>query len=121
MKGKIFVIEDDQPILDLMELLIKKLVYEPVLVAQATESLEMIQQAPPALILLDIMMAPMNGWELLAWLRKDQITRDVPVILFTASPSVKEKMAELNDPHLGMLQKPVSFTELKAEIERFLP
>jgi len=121
MKGKIFVIEDDQPILDLMELLIRKLGYEPVLVVHAPESLEMIQHDPPALILLDIMMAPMNGWELLAWLRKDKDMREIPVILFTAAPSVKEKMAQMHDPHLGMLQKPVSFTELKAEVERFLP
>jgi DNA-binding response OmpR family regulator len=120
MKGKIFVIEDDQPILDLMELLIKKLGYEPVLVSHASESLEMIRQELPSLILLDIMMAPMNGWELLAWLRKDKTTRDIPVILFTAAPSVKENIAQLDDPHLGMLQKPVSFTQLKAEIERFL-
>ncbi|MFA6226803.1 MAG: response regulator [Methanoregula sp.] len=120
MTRKIYVIEDDQPILELMELLIRKLDFEPVLVENVIESLEMIQQDPPALILLDIMMAPMNGWELLALLRKDEKTRDLPVIFFTASPSVKEKMALLNDPHLGMLQKPVSFTELKEEIGRFI-
>jgi CheY-like chemotaxis protein len=120
MKGKIFVIEDDQPILDMMELMIRKLGYEPVLVAHAPESLEMIRQAPPVLIVLDVMMAPMNGWEILEWLRKDKISREIPVILFTAAPSVNEKMAQMKDPHLGMLQKPVSFTQLKAEIERFL-
>lgn len=103
-----------------MELMIRKLGFEPVLVANAMESLEMFQQDPPALILLDIMMAPMNGWELLAWLRKNEKTRDIPVILFTASPSAKENMAQMNDPHLGMLQKPVTFTELKEEIGRFL-
>jgi len=120
MRRKIFVIEDDLPILDLMEILIRKLDFEPVLVANAIESLEMIQQDPPALILLDIMMAPMNGWELLEWLRKDKNTREIPVILFTASPSVKERMALLEDPYLGMLQKPVSFSELKTAIEHFL-
>lgn len=80
----------------------------------------MIHRAPPSLILPDIMMAPMNGWEVLAWLRKDKRTRDIPVILFTASPSVREKMAEMNAPHLGMLQKPVSFAELKKEIGCFI-
>jgi DNA-binding response OmpR family regulator len=120
MARKIFIIEDDLPILDLMEILIRKLGFEPVLVANAVESLEMILQDPPALILLDIMMAPMNGWELLELLRKDKSTKEIPVILFTASPSVQEHMAQMNDPHLGMLQKPVSFTELKAEIGRFL-
>ena len=121
MRRIIYVIEDDQPILDLMELLIRKLNFEPVLVANAVESLEMILQDPPALILLDIMMAPMNGWEVLAWLRKDKKTRDIPVILFTASPSVNERMAQLDDPHLGLLQKPVSLSELKVAIERFIP
>jgi DNA-binding response OmpR family regulator len=121
MKNRIFVIEDDQPILDLMEVLIRKLGYEPVLIAHAPESLEMIQNDPPALILLDIMMAPMNGWELLSWMRKDKNMREIPVILFTAAPSVIEKMAQMDDPLLGILQKPVSFTELKAEIGRFLP
>jgi CheY-like chemotaxis protein len=120
MTRKIFVIEDDQAILDLMELLIRKLDFEPVLVADAIESLEMIRQDPPALILLDIMMAPMNGWELLALLRKDPNTKDIPVILFTASPSVEEKMALLDDPHLGILQKPVSFAEFKSAIGQFL-
>ncbi|MDO9324412.1 MAG: response regulator [Methanoregula sp.] len=120
MTRKIFVIEDDQSILELMELLIRKLNFEPVLVANAIESQEMITQDPPALILLDIMMAPMNGWELLAWLRNDKKTRDIPVILFTASPSVQERMAQMDDPHLGMLQKPVTFTEFKTEIGRFL-
>jgi DNA-binding response OmpR family regulator len=46
--------------------------------------------------------------------------RDIPVLLFTASPSVEEKIAELNDPKLGILQKPVSIIELKAGLERFL-
>ncbi|MEI7857227.1 MAG: response regulator [Methanomicrobiales archaeon] len=94
MKRIIFVIEDDQPILDMMDLLIRKLNFEPVLVANAVESLEMILLDPPALILLDIMMAPMNGWEVLAWLRKDRRTREIPVILFTASPVSPPKLRE---------------------------
>ena len=46
--------------------------------------------------------------------------REIPVILFTASPSIDEKMALLKDPHLGVLVKPVSFAQLKTEIERYL-
>jgi len=121
MTRKIFVVEDDQPILDLMDLLIRKLGYEPVLSINATEALVTIQQDPPALILLDIMMSPMDGWNFLTLLRKEKNTREIPVIIFTASPLVYEKIAQSNDPHLGMLQKPVSFNELKAGIERFLP
>jgi CheY-like chemotaxis protein len=114
------VVEDDQPILDLMDLMIRKLGYEPVLIANGLEALELIQKEPPALILLDIMMVPINGWEFLEKLREDYGFREIPVILFTASPLVDEKIGQLKDPYLSVLVKPVSFNELKAGIARYL-
>jgi len=120
MSCKIMVVEDDQPILDLMDLMIRKLGYEPVLMANGFEALELIKKDPPALILLDIMMVPIDGWEFLARLRGDYGMRELPVILFTASPSVDEKMEQLKDPFLSVLTKPVSFGELKAGIARCL-
>ncbi|MGA2917700.1 response regulator [Methanoregula sp.] len=120
MKQKIFVVEDDEPILDLMDILIRKLGYEPVLVANGLDALEMIQKEPPALILLDIMMTPIDGWEFLEKLRGEYGKQDIPVIIFTASPAVEERMAQIHDPRLGVLHKPVSFTELREAIDRYL-
>jgi len=120
MSRKIMVVEDDQPILDLMDLMIRKLGYEPVLIANGLEALELIKKEPPALILLDIMMVPINGWEFLEKLRGDYGMREMPVILFTASPLVDETMGQLKDPFLSVLTKPVSFTEMKAGIARYL-
>ncbi|MGA2912164.1 MAG: response regulator [Methanoregula sp.] len=120
MARKIMVVEDDQPILDLMDLLIRKLGYEPVLIANGYEALELVKKEPPSLILLDIMMAPINGWEFLETLRGEYGMPEIPVLLFTASPLVDEKMAQLKDPNLGILTKPVSFGELKAGIAKYL-
>ncbi len=120
MAHKILVVEDDQPILDLMDLLIRKLGYEPILIANGLEALELVKKEPPALILLDIMMTPINGWEFLEKLRGDYGMREIPVILFTASPLIDEKMKQMKDPNLGVLTKPVSFAELKAGIARYL-
>jgi len=120
MSRKIMVVEDDQPILDLMDLMIRKLGYDPVLIPNGLEALELITKEPPSLILLDIMMTPINGWEFLERLRGDLGMREMPVILFTASPLVDEKMAQLKDPFLSVLTKPVSFTEIKAGIARYL-
>jgi CheY-like chemotaxis protein len=120
MKQKIFVVEDDEPILDLMDILIRKLGHEPVLVANGLDALEMIQKEPPALILLDIMMTPIDGWEFLEKLRGEYGKQDIPVIIFTASPAVEERMAQIHDPRLGVLHKPVSFTELREAIDRYL-
>ncbi len=120
MMHKILVVEDDQPILDLMDILIRKLGYEPVLVANGIEALERVKKEAPSVILLDIMMSPISGWEFLERLRGELGMREIPVILFTASPVIGEKMDQLKDPHLGILTKPVSFSELKAGIAKYL-
>jgi CheY-like chemotaxis protein len=120
MVHKILVVEDDQPILELMDLLIRKLGYEPVLIANGMEALRRVKKEEPSLILLDIMMTPINGWEFLEKLRGELGMREIPVVLFTASPLIGEKMAQLNDPHLSVLTKPVSFTELKARLSSIL-
>jgi len=120
MVHNILVVEDDQPILDLMDLLIRKIGHEPVLFPNGLDALEYVKKDPPALILLDIMMSPINGWEFLEKLRGELGMREIPVILFTASPLIDEKMKELNDPNLDVLTKPVSFAELKAGIARYL-
>jgi DNA-binding response OmpR family regulator len=120
MPHKIMLVEDDLPILDMMEILLRRIGYEPIIVPDVLDALRLVKSEPPSLILLDIMMTPMNGWEFLEKLRGECGMRDIPVILFTASPSVEEKVADLNDPKLGVLQKPVSIIDLKAGIEKFL-
>ncbi len=120
MNPRIMLVEDDQPILDMMDILLRRLGYEPVLVQDVQEALERVRKDPPALILLDIMMTPINGWAFLEKLREEYNIRELPVLLFTAAPSVDEKIAQMKDPFLGVLQKPVSIPELKAGIERFL-
>ena len=120
MTRKIMLVEDDQPILDMMDILLRRIGYEPVLVPDVLDALERVKSDPPALILLDIMMTPMNGWEFLEKLRTEYNIRELPVILFTASPSVEERLALMKDPYLGVLQKPVSIPELKAGLEKFL-
>ena len=119
MVHNILVVEDDQPILELMDILIRKIGHEPVLFPNGLDALEYVKKDPPALILLDIMMSPINGWEFLEKLRRDYGVREMPVILFTASPLVDEKMGQLKDPYLSVLVKPVSFNELKAGIARY--
>jgi CheY-like chemotaxis protein len=65
-------------------------------------------------------MSPLSGWEFLKRLRAENNLREIPVLLFTASPAVPGKMAALHDPKLGILQKPVTFDELKTAIRQFV-
>jgi CheY-like chemotaxis protein len=87
MTKKIMLVEDDKPILEMMEILLRRIGYEPVLIQDVTEALERVRREPPSLVLLDIMMTPINGWEFLEKVRGEYGMRDLPVILFTASPA----------------------------------
>jgi DNA-binding response OmpR family regulator len=120
MSNKIMLVEDDQPILELMEILLTRIGYEPLIVPDVIKALEIVKKDPPALILLDVMMEPMDGWEFLDRIRTGYGMKELPVILFTASPSVEERLATMHDRKLGVLQKPVSISDLKAGLEMFL-
>jgi len=120
MSNKIMLVEDDEPILELMEILLTRIGYEPLIVPDGYKALEIVKKDPPALILLDVMMEPMDGWEFLDKIRTGYGMKDLPVILFTASPSVEERLATMHDKHLGVLQKPVSMSDLKEGIGKFL-
>jgi len=120
VSGKIMLVEDDQPILELMEILLSRLGYEPLIVPDVRKALDIVKNDPPALLLLDVMMEPMDGWEFLEKVREELGNKDLPVILFTASPSVDERLATMHDPRLGVLEKPVSIADLKAGLEKFL-
>lgn len=122
MIPRVMVVEDDKPILEMMDLLIQRLGYEPVLEPDGLIALESIQDNPPALILLDIMMAPVDGWTFLKRLREEKGMREIPVVLFTAAPEVEERMMrEVYDPLVSVLHKPVTISELKEAIAKFLP
>lgn len=120
MSHKIMLVEDDQPILEMMEILLTRIGYEPLIVPDPVEALGIVKADPPALILLDIMMKPIDGWVFLKTIRVDFGMKDLPVILFTASPSVEERLRTMHDSSLGVLEKPVSITELRNGIARFL-
>ena len=120
MPRRILVVEDDQPILELMDLMIRRLGFEPVLVTNGLDALESVQKEIPALIILDIMMMPINGWEFLERLREKPGYTEIPVIIFAASPSLEERMEQLHDRNLGVLHKPVTYGELRDGINRFL-
>jgi CheY-like chemotaxis protein len=116
----VLLVEDDREILDMMDLLLRRLGYNPVLVEDVDEAIGIVRNRPPDLILLDVMMTPVNGWEFLDILRNRLGMKDLPVLLFTASPSVDEKAEDLHDPMLGILRKPVSLAQLDTGIKKFL-
>jgi CheY-like chemotaxis protein len=119
MPHKILVVDDDTPTLEVMKLILRKIGCEPVVVDNGWDALNIVRSDPPALILMDVMMSPMNGWQFLELKQQDERIRDVPVMLFTAKSIETEELTRYGKAIVGVLEKPISPLELKAALQRF--
>src|SRR3954466_1751341 len=91
LKSKILVVDDTPDNLFLMSALLEDK-YELVTASSGAQALEIARSAePPELILLDIMMPEMDGYEVMRRLRKDSCTASIPVIFLTALTSIEEE------------------------------
>ena len=116
-RSKILIVDDE---IDTLLPLKKSLEVEDYLVLGASngfEALELAKTNIPDLILLDIMMPGMDGYEVCAQLKKDPVTRNIPVIMLTAKDAVREKVKGLDIGADDYVTKPFNLNELKARIK----
>ncbi|MHC1626529.1 MAG: response regulator [Methanoculleaceae archaeon] len=118
MKKKILVIDDDIPTLEIMELLLRKIGMEPVMVQSGPEALDLLRNQEIDLIILDVMMAPVDGWQLLDILKADESFRKIPILLFTAKHVWPEETEKYGAKVEGILHKPITLAELQEAVER---
>jgi CheY-like chemotaxis protein len=118
--AKILVVEDDDMLMDLMR---QTLELSDHLVAGAgngVEALERVKVDPPDLILMDIGMPLMDGYEAMRRLRADPKTRVIPIIALTAHASVTDRKQALDAGADDYEAKPVDFDRLEAKIQLLL-
>ena len=94
-RKKILIVDDEEDLVYLMKLRLEFQNYQVIPLSFSTEALETAKREKPDLILLDIMMPEKNGYEVCKELKADRDTHDIPVILFTAKPQAKERIADL--------------------------
>ena len=80
---RIIIIDDDASIREALSETLSVAGYEVITAENGVQGLDKISRDRPNLILLDIMMPEMNGWEVLAALKKDEWAKNVPVIILT--------------------------------------
>jgi DNA-binding response OmpR family regulator len=113
-RPKILVVDDEDRSLRLLEAMLAPEGYEVVLAQSGEEGLEKIRDACPDIVLLDIMMPGMNGYEVLRILRQQS---NIPVIMLTAKSeviSVRDSLALGADDYI---RKPFRKGELLARIQ----
>jgi len=117
MKKKILVVDDEGDILHFLELVLREKGYEVATASSGHEALTRAQMAKPDLILLDIMMPQMDGWEVLKLLRVDDETSDIPVAMLSARTEAKDRVQGLQEGAVDYICKPFSLDELLAKVE----
>jgi DNA-binding response OmpR family regulator len=84
------------------------------------EGLVKAQGEKPDLVLLDIMMEGMDGWEVLKLLKLEEATRDIPVVMLSARVEPRDKIRGLQEGAVDYITKPFSVKELAETIEAVL-
>ncbi len=111
----IFVVDDDTDLREVLGELLADEGYDPQLCANGSAALELLRAgARPRLILLDLMMPVMDGWQFRDAQLRDVALRDIPVVVMTASRLVEEESLAAAE----ILRKPVGIAQIIEAVER---
>jgi CheY-like chemotaxis protein len=118
MNNTIMIVDDSPYIVDGLVALLKRKGYQPVAAHGGDECLSLLGTAKPDLILLDIMMEPMDGWETLENIKKNPVTKEIPVLMFSAKKITHAEAEEHSMSIDDFVSKPVSPAQLLESIEK---
>lgn len=120
MPDKILIVDDDIDSLKLIGLMLQRQGYEVVAANAGNQALVKAVSERPSLIILDIMMPDMDGYEVCRRLRANPDTQAIPIIMFTAKTLVDDKVAGFEAGADDYLTKPTHPQELAARVKAIL-
>jgi CheY-like chemotaxis protein len=120
MTATILVIEDNEDNMRLVDYVLRAHGYEPLLATNGAEGLRSALECRPDLILLDIRMPQMDGYEVAARIKQADL-QTTKVVAVTASAMVGDRERISAAGFDGYIQKPIEPETFMADIERFLP
>ena len=117
----ILCIEDEPEMIDLIRLILGRRGFEVKGATGGVEGLKMIRDEHPDLVLLDLMMPDMDGWEVYQQIKADEKTKSIPVIVVTAKAQSIDKVLGLHIAKVDdYIAKPFSPQDLLSSIEKVL-
>lgn len=115
---KIWVVDDDDGILDVMQILLKEEGYEIKAINSPAHLEEELVRDKPNLLLLDILMSGMDGRTIARNLKSNKYMNDIPIILMSADMHIEEKAKEGHADNF--IKKPFEVDELLGKIKKYI-
>jgi len=116
---KIVCIEDDPEMIELIQLILNRRGFEVLGAPGGKEGLKLVREIIPDLVLLDLMMPEMDGWEVYQQMKAEESTRGIPVIIVTAKAQNIDKVLGLHIAKVDdYIAKPFGPQELIDSVEK---
>ncbi|MBV6394573.1 MAG: Alkaline phosphatase synthesis transcriptional regulatory protein PhoP [Anaerolineales bacterium] len=118
---KILCVEDEPEMVDLIRLILNRRGFEVTGASGGVDGLNKIRASRPDLVLLDLMMPDMDGWEVYQQMKADNALKDIPVIVVTAKAQSIDKVLGLHIAKVDdYIAKPFSPQDLLSSVEKAL-
>lgn len=114
--GKILVVDDESANVELLKVLLKREGYVVVTASDGQQALDMVEREHPDLVLMDVMMPKLSGFEVCDQIKQNKATRLTPVVLITALAESEDRIQGINAGADDFLTKPVNQHELRARV-----
>jgi DNA-binding response OmpR family regulator len=118
--GNILVADDEQVNVEFFQVMLSKLGFTVETAFSGEEVLEKLKNFTPDLIILDLIMPKMSGYQVAKLLKKDNSTNEIPIIILTAVSDIREKVDMLELGIEDYIMKPFNFIEILARIRSVL-
>ena len=116
---QVIYIEDEQEMIDLVSLILSRKGYVVTGANGGRDGLNLVRQQRPDLVLLDLMMPDMDGWEVYQQMKADEKLRQIPVIVITAKAQSIDKVLGLHIAKVDdYISKPFSPQDLLESVEK---
>lgn len=120
MKPKVLVVDDNPLNIELLDAYLKSSGYEIITATNGREALSIIDSNPPDLLLLDIMMPEMDGYEVCRKVKGEPSTRTIPIVLLTALHDVQDRIKGIEAGCDDFISKPFNNIELLTRVKSLL-
>ena len=120
-KAKILLADDEEDIKTVVSMLLESKGFEVITAYDGLATLDLARSEKPDLILLDVMMPVVNGYEVCARLKQDEATRDIPIVMLSAMAQSESVDKGLSAGAVDYVIKPFDPSRLEEVIQRVLP